>query len=110
MQRSPHAPAAHVATEFVPAVHRMPHAPQLNGSLLRFAHEPAHSVVPLPHVALHAPAKHTGVVPPHATPQLPQFVGSIALVPQSAAVLGHRREPLSHPQAPSTHVPFAPHE
>ena len=83
---STHAPlhdvrsAAHPHAELAQtwsSAHAFAHAPQSLGLLFRSTHAPLQFVSPGVHVAAHAPALHTGIVPPQVTVHAPQFFGSV---------------------------------
>ena len=77
----PHIPPAHDDDAFG-ALHTLPHAPQLLGSLAVIAQNaPQHCVppghgVPPPHSGTHNPAEHARPAP-HARPHAPQFARSV---------------------------------
>jgi hypothetical protein len=74
-------PGAHESAHFealqsCPAVHFVPHVPQLFGSVSTFTHNPLHDICPVGHATVHLPATHASPDPqpfPH-TPQLPRSV------------------------------------
>jgi hypothetical protein len=73
-----HTPAWHE----LPAVHTVPHAPQLLLFVIRSTHMPEQLICPeIGHIgATHAPAEHTGVAPEHAVVHEPQCIGSVESV------------------------------
>ena len=83
-QRTPHAPAVHVAVAKGPAGHTLRHAPQLYGSLAVPTSQPSEatrlqSPKPGSHaVTVHAPDTQPPAewAPLHTTPQAPQFMRS----------------------------------
>jgi len=112
------APDTHeVSCTFGPAVHRLPHAPQLFTSLDPSMHraalpEPQRSSPP---AQPHTPLRHSRPAP-HAVPHAPQLFTSVstlvhtaeAPVPQSS--LRPPGMPASHPQRPARHTVPAPHD
>jgi hypothetical protein len=80
-------------TQGSPGPHAAPHAPQLSGSLPRFAHWPEHAVVAP--VQTHWPPTHA-CDGSHALPQPPQLRGSAAV---STQLSPHAMNGLVHVEA-----------
>jgi hypothetical protein len=110
LQRTPHAPSAHVAVALGPAEQTRPHVPQLFTSVVASTHE----TIPPPLVQRmlgsgqskrHIPEAH--ICPAgHAAPHAPQFI-ALDRVSASQPLVGSRSQsakPAAH--APIPHVPI----
>jgi hypothetical protein len=97
-----HMPALHVE----PAPQRVPHMPQLRGSVCVLVHVvPPHIVMPVPHT--HTPETHDAPMP-HARPHAPQLLASLETSAQPPFM--QRIAPAPHVHMPIAHVPPGPHE
>ncbi len=90
-----HAPA----TQAVPPVHGLPHAPQFTASVWRSTQAPPHATRGAVQAAAHAPALHTWPMG-HASPHAPQLD---ALVARSTHTPPQRLWPAAQAHTPDVH-------
>lgn len=91
-----------------PAMHFVSQSPQCIASVIVSVQEPLQSVgVSVGQPETQVPEEHIGVLSPHSTPHLPQFVGSVMSVSQpSSGSLEQCAQPFAHELGLIVQVPF----